>query len=164
MTDSHTQKLEQQVLALLVDELGDHAQVEPLPKRDEVGYVADYVARKMSGDNQNLPYILVAVDGSQMASDTSKRLGQDRARVTAVVAYRTAQRRALYLQRRMAARWAMYVRRVLQGRLVGGGPSTSEGVIRGFDMERVVNTEALCLYRASLSLALSVDLDNIALL
>ena len=163
MTDSHHQQLEQQVIALLLDKLGGRAKIEPLPKRDEVGYIADYVIQKMSGDSQNYPYVLVAVDGSEIASDTSKRLGRDTAQVTAVVAYRTAQRRGLYLQRRAATRWAMYVRAALEGRVVDGGEAASEGVVRGFDMQKVFNDEQLCMYRATFTLGLSVDLDEIAL-
>jgi len=163
MNDSHTEKLEQQVLALLLDKLGGRAKIEPLPKRDEVGYVADYVIEKMSGDAQNYPHILVAVDGSEIGADSSKRLGSDTTQVTAVVAYRTAQRRELYLQRRMAARWATYVRRVLQGRLVDAGPAASTGPVAGFRLQRVVNNEALCMYRLRFSLRAQVDLDNIAL-
>jgi len=163
MNEFHLQTLEAQIESLLVEELGDSAKVERLPKRDSVGYIADYVISKMSGDSENYPYILVAVDASQIASDTSKRLGQDRARVTVVVAVRSAQRRELYIQRRMAKRWCMFARAALEGRRVDGGQATSEGVVRGFDMERVFNNEALCMYRATLSLALGVDLDNIAL-
>jgi len=161
MNELHLQNLEAQIEFLLLDELGDDAKIRRLPKRDEVGYVADYVISKMSGDSENYPYILVAVDGAEIAADSTKRLGRDRAQVTVVVAYRTAQRGELYVQRRMAKRWCMFARVALQGRVVDGGEATSEGVVQGFDMQKVFNDEQLCMYRATLSLALSVDLDAI---
>lgn len=158
---SYLTNLEEEVKALLLADFQNTAKVDSLPTEEDLEYTVDYIVRRIDKD---YPYLLVIADtANEVATDTTKRMGQDNVPFSVYVAVQYDGENELQGQRQLAADWCQYVRASIQGKYLDGGNFTAESGVNGFEQERIFNLEGLALYRTGFSVTINIDNDDITL-